>query len=471
MIKRMYFNKKNDLLYTINIMSDIEAIKTKLLQKREANAARQRAFHNKQKLINPNYKADKAAAEKVRRDAIKAKNKPVNDIIKAEKEAEKELNQPLKPEIVISETDGFYTDQKGMLVLNMSYFEKIDNTKIPIPLWKGNIDNRVLAQASIKDHIRIMKIIYTEYLDIEFENIKPIIIKVLEGLKLSEDDIKYLKENESLLSDSDNFNKNMLYFAKAYIEKPRCETPSLNTFIDYLKPIINILSRIESEDFEKNYILVSNMYQHLKNIYTSYKTKNIIKTDVNGKKRIVDYNNKVEIKKLMSENLTSLKDKAIASCYLYFPTRRLQDYANMKIVRLIKETNNTEYNFIVVDKKNKIKAFVFNKYKTSYIYNKQKYDLKEYNDLTNVLSPYVSTMSINGLLFPNNKNNIDTDFSNTVTEVFSKMYDTHLTLQDIRNSAENFNNEITGRSLEAKIKFSNMMAHSHTEGLKYVAIN
>jgi hypothetical protein len=448
-------------------MSDIEGIKAHLLKKREANAARQRAFHNKQRLINPNYKADKAAAEKVRRDAINAKNKAVNDIIKAEKQ----LKQPVKPEIVITETDGFYTDQKGMLVLNMTNFEKIDNTKIPIPLWKANIDNRVLAQASIKDHIRIMKIIYTEYLDIEFENIKSIIIKVLEGLKLSEDDIKYLKENESLLSDSDNFNKNMLYFAKAYIDKPRGETPSLNTFIDYLKPIINILSRIESEDFVKNYILISNMYTHLKNIYTSYKTKNIIKTDVNGKKRIVDYNNKVEIKKLMSENLTSLKEKAIASCYLYFPTRRLQDYANMKIVRLIKETNNTEYNFIVVDKKNKIKAFVFNKYKTSYIYKKQKYDLKEYKDLTNVLTPYVSTMSINGLLFPNNKNNIDTDFSNTVTEVFTKIYDTHLTLEDIRNSAENFNNETAGRSLEAKIKFSNMMAHSHEQGLKYVANN
>jgi hypothetical protein len=229
-------------------MSDTEAIKADLLKKREANAARQRAFHNKQKLINPNYKADKAAAEKVRRDAIKAKNKPINDIINAE---------------------------KGMLVLNMSYFEKIDNSNIPIPQWKANIDKRVLAPATIKDHIRIMKIIYTEYLDIEFENIKPIIIKVLEGLKLSDDDIKYLKENESLLSDSENFNKNMLYLAKAYIDKPRGQTPSLNTFIDYLKPIINILSRIELEDFEKNYILVSNIYKHLKDIYTSYKTKKV----------------------------------------------------------------------------------------------------------------------------------------------------------------------------------------------------
>ena len=137
-------------------MSDIEGIKAHLLKKREANAARQRAFHNKQRLINPNYKADKAAAEKVRRDAINAKNKPVNDIIKAEKQ----LKQPVKPEIVISESEGFYTDQKGMLVLNMSYFEKIDNTNIPIPQWKANIDDRVLAQASIKDHIRIMKIIY-----------------------------------------------------------------------------------------------------------------------------------------------------------------------------------------------------------------------------------------------------------------------------------------------------------------------
>lgn len=48
-----------------------------------------------------------------------------------------------------------------------------------------------------------------------------------------------------MLSDSENFNKNMLYFAKAYIDKARGETPSLNTFIDYLKPIINILSRKE----------------------------------------------------------------------------------------------------------------------------------------------------------------------------------------------------------------------------------
>jgi hypothetical protein len=91
-------------------MSDTEAIKADLLKKREANAARQRAFHNKQKLINPNYKADKAAAEKVRRDAIKAKNKPVNDIINAVKEVNivKETNdindikkQPLTTEGII----------------------------------------------------------------------------------------------------------------------------------------------------------------------------------------------------------------------------------------------------------------------------------------------------------------------------------------------------------------------------------
>ena len=51
------------------------------------------------------------------------------------------------------------------------------------------------------------------------------------------------------------------------------------------------------------------------------------------------------------------------------------------------------------------------------------------------------------------------------------MYKTHLSLADIRNSAESFNNETPGRSLEVKIKFSNMMAHSHEQGLKYVANN
>jgi hypothetical protein len=64
-----------------------------------------------------------------------------------------------------------------------------------------------------------------------------------------------------LLSDSENFNKNMLYFAKAYIDKARGETPSLNTFIDYLKPIINILSRKEL------YINIKYVYTFKKYLY------------------------------------------------------------------------------------------------------------------------------------------------------------------------------------------------------------
>jgi hypothetical protein len=452
-------------------MADIEEIKAKLLKKRQDNANRQRVFHNNQKLVNPNYKIDKALAEKKRRDVLKIKNKEANDAIKADKEAVKLLKYPLKPEIVITNTDGFYTDQTGMLVLNIKYFDKIDYSNIPIPQWKDNVDNRVLSPDVITKHIRIINIIYTEYLEIEFENIKPIIIKVFEGVKLDDDDIIFFKENDSFLSDSENFKKHILFFAKEYIDKPRGQTPSLNTFIDYLKPIINVLSRIETDDFYKNYIIISNTYKHLQNIYTSYKNKNIIKTDATGKKRRIDYNNKTEINKLMRENLTTSKEKAIASCYLYFPTRRLQDYANMKVVRLLKDTSDKEYNFIVIDKNNKIKQFVFNKYKTFDDYKTQRYDLKDYKDLTNILQPYTSTIAVNTLLFPNNNNIIDTDFSNTVISVFTKMYKIHLTLADIRNSAETFNNETPGRSLEVKIKFSNMMAHSHEQGLKYIANN
>jgi hypothetical protein len=366
--------------------------------------------------------------------------------------------------------DNIYTDENDVILLNMKYFDDINYTMVtPTPAWKTS-GIKGLSADVVDVHILKISIIYKDYLLKRFDLIKPFIKEVLDGVTLSDDNKKYIKENDDFLGNTKDFKENILKFAEAFILNPRGYKPALNTFVNYLKPLLNVLSRIEDEDTTKNYLILSNMLKHFKDIYERYKAKNIVKTDADGNKLIIDYNDSEEIDKAIKENLESLKDKALAGCYLYFPTRRVVDYQYMKVVRYVKDSKSIDNNYLVIDKKGKLKYFVFNKHKTFASSKSHQYDLKENKALQEVLGPYAINIGVNELLFPNTKCEIDQNFSNTSSEIFTKMYKKPLTITSIRNSAETFNNNTTGRSLEVKTKFSNMMGHTQEQGMAYVAI-
>ena len=451
-------------------MSDLEEKIAKLIKTRALANERQKVFRANQKATDPEFLAKKAEYEKDRRAKEKLKNADAIAAVKAEREALKAAKQKVKKPDAVKEVDNIYTDENDMILLNMKYYDDINYTMItPTPAWKTN-GIKGLGSCEVDVHIKKISIIYEDYLLKPFDLIKPFIKEVLDGVTLSDDNKKYIKENDDFLGNTKDFKENILKLTEAFILKPRGYKPALNTFMNYLKPLLNVLSRIEDEDTTKNYLILSNILRHFKNIYNDYKAKNIVKTDADGNKLIIDYNDSEGIDKAIKENLESLKDKALAGCYLYFPTRRVVDYQYMKVVRYLKDTKSFDNNYLVIDKNGKLKYFVFNKHKTYTKFKKQQYDLKENKALQEVLGPYVITIGVNELLFPNTKGEIDQNFTNTSSDIFTKMYKKPLTITSIRNSAETFNNNTPGRSLEVKTKFSNMMGHTQEQGMAYVAI-
>lgn len=154
-----------------------------------------------------------------------------------------------------------------------------------------------------------------------------------------------------------------------YIKNSRGDRPSFNTFISYLKPIVNVLSRIDHIDIINNYRIAINMMNYLNNITLSYKKQNIMNIDALGDIKKVEYGNKHYIKESINNCTLKNEERALAACYLFFPTRRIEDYQYMKMTNIIENVTDTENNYFVVDDGNKIKTFVFNKYKTSKTYN------------------------------------------------------------------------------------------------------
>jgi hypothetical protein len=451
-------------------MSDLEEKIAKLIKTRALANERQKVFRANQKATDPEFLAKKAEYEKDRRAKEKLKNADAIAAVKAEREALKAAKQKVKKPNAIKEVDNIYTDENDVILLNMKYFVDINYTMVtPTPAWKTS-GIKGLSADVVDVHIKKISIIYEDYLLKRFDLIKPFIKEVLEGVTLSDDNKKYIKEKDDFLGNTKDFKENILKFAEAFILNPRGYKPALNTFVNYLKPLLNVLSRIEDEDTTKNYLILSNILKHFKDIYERYKAKNIVKTDADGNKLIIDYNDSEEIDKAIKENLESLKDKALAGCYLYFPTRRVVDYQYMKVVRYVKDSKSIDNNYLVIDKKGKLKYLVFNKHKTFASSKSHQYDLKENKVLQEVLGPYAINIGVNELLFPNTKGEIDQNFSNTSSEIFTKMYKKPLTITSIRNSAETFNNNTTGRSLEVKTKFSNMMGHTQEQGMAYVAI-
>jgi hypothetical protein len=509
-----------------------EELKQKLEIKRRKANERQRKFRADQKAKNPDYLKEKAEYQK----ELRIKEKEIYGIISKVEQVKiniqndiqtqgaKETKKPtaladteITEEPVAKETKKLIVDTEiteepdipkvpdvpentinpelyvkydnGMILLDMTYFKDINYNIIKNPYWQKAtynteeelIEAKALSETRIKTHITKLSVIYNEYFDIPFDpKIKDYTVKILQGHRLSKAELKYIKTNDDFFADTDNFLKHIKYFAKQFIVNPRkkgCNDakPSLNTFNDYLKHLTNILSRVEyDEDVKNNYNILSNIVSHFENIYKCFKKHNIITTDENGNDKTIDYGNYEKTKELMDTNETlTVEEKALAACYLLFPTRRVEEYQHLKLSKDINKTKDLKHNYLVVDEDNNIKSFVFNKYKTYKTYKSQTYNLDEYNDLKTYLNPHILTVNENDYIFKTAKTNKmydQSNFSSKLKKIFTSIFKISLTLDNVRSASETYNNNTPGRTLHQREQFSLMMGHALSTGMGYTAM-
>lgn len=137
------------------------------------------------------------------------------------------------------------------------------------------------------------------------------------------------------------------------------------------------------------------------------------------------------------------------------------------------DINKTKYNYLVVDDDNNIKCFVFNKYKTLKTYKNQMYNLEEYNDLEEYLKPHIVNIKENEIILKTaitNKMYDQSNFSTKIKKIFTSIFKTELSLDNIRSAAETYNNNTPGRTMYQREQFSLMMGHSLSTGMGYTGM-
>jgi len=381
-------------------------------------------------------------------------------------------------EITINSED-FNKLKKSCILMKMEFFENINYDNNPTPFWMRNTislktnedykNARKLENTPLLLNLNKLKLFFNNYTDIDFDKYSLIFEKVLSGDKLNKKELDILKTNIYLYND--DYKNVIKEVADKYIKSNNMA--SLNTFINILKPLTNILSRLHyDKHFTKNYYIISNILTQLNNIFINYKKENIIGTDENNCNKIFDYEDTDNLKILIDKANLSETEKAMVAVYLFFPPRRIMDYTEMIKFSSQESTKDiTDSNFVIFnDLDNTIEYFIFNKYKTASKYGRQVYNILEYKNLSDYLMPFIKKIEVGEYLFvkPNGIKYNQSDFSNKLSKILFKIFGIKMSVNDIRNNAENYNILTPGRSFRTKEIFSEMMAHSFMMAQSYV---
>lgn len=361
-----------------------------------------------------------------------------------------------------------YYDNKNRIVLHTDYFKQIEYLNEIIPKWVIKNDPTLKAD-KIASILKNLNIIFTDYLEKDFNVLSPIIYKVLENKNnnvLSGDEILVLLDKNNLLADDvDSFKETIIRFAKLYIKNPKRDTPYLYTFIEYINSILAVLSRVKNINTNGNYKTISNIYNRLKYILLYGRRECKVKYDNNGKLKEFDWADKGTIYNLLDTvelSPTTAYNKsyiALASLYLLFPPRRLE-YIHLILIDNIENIENSNKNYLLVDENKNITKLIFNIYKQNNSYGHHIYDISENVELIKYLSPHIMNVRIGNYVFGNKTGTTyiyQANMCRRITTIFKKLYGIELTTTDIRLSAEAFNKNTKGRTDREKSIFNIMM--------------
>lgn len=311
--------------------------------------------------------------------------------------------------------------------------------------------NKNLTNVSVKDYYNKISYLHKFFLNIDFKNTEDI-----------------LKDEIIKLLNKEPFNKHIILNHLTYlylpdediINKLKIKYTNDKSLVGYLNVILLLKKQLQMDFSLIKYQMVS-----LINNIKKYREENFIedKTIID-----LDINN---IKHNLSK-LDNSRDRLIFAFYTLLPARRL-DYRFLKLNHpdIIE---NPEFNYIDI-KDNQIRL-IFNEYKTKSTYKRQVFNFN--NDiLINIFNQYILSSKINPdeLLFTNTKTKSLMpyyEFAKIISNIFSKIYNSKITLNDIRHSWSNkINEDIPFMSLKELNEVSEMMGHSVLENLKYRRIN
>ena len=124
--------------------------------------------------------------------------------------------------------------------------------------------------------------------------------------------------------------------------------------------------------------------------------------------------------------------KALIGIYVLIPPRRDMDYSQMTVIN--KEPDDTEFNYLVVDKHNIPSKMIFNVYKTAKFYGQQV--IKVPKTLQTVLKKYIDLYQVknNKPLFPTHGGTHYKKISELISNIFKLYSDKHITINGLRHS-------------------------------------
>jgi len=312
---------------------------------------------------------------------------------------------------------------------------------------KKNI-KKGLDDKNVSSSLIIIKNIHAKYTNKSID--ETIMIRILKG-DANKDDEAYMETNMSYI----NFDKVSCFveFLKQFYENSQ-------TISTYLAPFAIITSYFDK--YSKSYQYLTKVRRVLDAVYNDTRDKNII-TDPT---KIISYKPEDITKKL--EEIDIIKDRLIVALYMLIPPRR-GEMASVILTDIEDITKLNDKNYLITAKTGY--KFVFNDYKTSKTYGKQVVEVPK--QLKKIIDNYTRTyyIKLKDYLFPiinDIKNHITlANFTALISTVFTNVYKTPITLNDIRMSASTYN-DAQNNSLKDDKLFAMAMGHSYTTDKQYV---
>lgn len=216
-------------------------------------------------------------------------------------------------------------------------------------------------------------------------------------------------------------------------------------------------------------------YEREQQLYSLYASnifsKKISSKIAEGKLSVTQQKNYLPFEKLM--NALKFFDKgtqqnAIISIYTDTPPRRALDYQVMKVIKKKNKAvtqsyiddlkNDKDFNYVILDNKNRPYEFIFNNFKTSNSIGTQVLSIPV--ELSKTLQSYILKAGINNgdILFSNNRGKPYANFAEVVKKAFKQATGKNITVNLIRHAYITHYLQ-TKRTVNQRKKLAELMGH------------
>ena len=317
-----------------------------------------------------------------------------------------------------------------------------------IPSYIKNNTKKGVSPDNVAKYINIINNVHHTYIDKTLDD--DILTKVFNG-SYDKNDEKYISKNIDYITTK-KIDAFIDYLKKTYTNS--------NTLRNYLMPYIIITSYIKK--YKVSYQLLSKLNIQCSNIYTEVRSQNIL-IDT---QKIISFN-PIKINEILNDNsnFPDAKYKIIYAIYTLIVPRRAE-IASLILTDILNIDELNDDNYLVIDKNGY--KLVFNKYKTSKKFHKQIIEVPI--QLKQIIDEYIKEYNVvlgNPLFSNKNLPISNACMGALVKKVFSAIFNTPLTINDIRMSASTYNDSLN-LSLANDIAFAVQMAHAYILDKQYV---